>query len=162
MPGLMTYLPLVLSTGAVIGTGLVYYKFNENYEKLQGQVDNLAEDVNSLEIETRAFRESPGEQEDSEENLFQKNVRELAEKLFKLLKSKHQMQEVTTYSEMTDRIEEMDATDDILKEELLEFYESAIRLEYSDEELSEQEKEKMKETAVNLIKRTGQDLEDLE
>lgn len=152
----MSYVPIVLSSVAIAGAGIIYYKLNRDLSEVMDDVKELRTDVNGLEIENRAFNDSTAE---DEEDMFEKNVRDLAEKLFALLKTKHGVDDVTTYREMTDIIEEMDADDDQLKEELLNFYEAAIRLEYSDDELSEEEKERMKQTAIDLIKKTGQSLE---
>jgi len=154
---IVSYAPLVLSSAAVASAGIIYYKLNKDLSEVMAEVKELRTDVNGLEIENRAFNESASE---DEEDMFEKNVRDLAEKLFALLKTKHGVDDVTTYREMTDIIEEMDADDDQLKNELLSFYEAAIRLEYSDDELSKEEKERMKQTAIDLIKKTGQSLEE--
>lgn len=153
---LLTYSPIILSSTAIAATGIVYYKLNRDLADVMSEVEKLQKDVNGLEIENRAFDDSGAE---DDEDMFEENVRDLAEKLFALLKTKHGVEGVTTYREMTDVIEDMDADDSQLKDELLNFYEAAIRLEYSDDELSEQEKERMKQTAVDLIKKTGQSLE---
>lgn len=150
------YIPGFLSAFAIIISAAFFYFLYMRVSGVEEEVDELEEDVKGLEIETRAFEDSGIE---DEEDLFEENIRDLAERLFALLKTKHDVEEVTTYREMTDVLEDMDADDSELKEELLNFYESAIRLEYSDEDLSESERERMKQTAVDLIKRTGQDLE---
>lgn len=150
------YIPGFLSALAIIISAAFFYFLYMRVSGVEEEVDELEEDVKGLEIETRAFEDSGIE---DEEDLFEENIRDLAERLFALLKTKHDVEEVTTYREMTDVLEDMDADDSELKEELLNFYESAIRLEYSDEDLSESERERMKQTAVDLIKRTGQDLE---
>lgn len=152
----VSYIPMTASLLAIVLAAIVFYIMKRNISRVEEEVDELEQDVKSLEIENRAF--DPKGTED-EEDLFEKNVRDLAERLFALLKTKHGVEDVTTYREMADQLEEMDAEDAELKDELLDFYESAIRLEYSDEELSEDEKERMKQTAVDLIKRTGQTLE---
>lgn len=149
-------IPVIASALAIVLTLIVFYILNSNMSEVEEEVDELEQDVKSLEIENRAF--DPSGEEDEDE-LFEKNIRDLAERLFALLKKKHGVEDVTTYQEMVDQLEKMDVDDKELKQELLEFYRSAIRLEYSDEELQEDEKKRMKQTAVDLIKRTGQTLE---
>ena len=145
----------IYSIAATIAGGALFYIIMQKLSDVEGEIDELEEDVDELEIETHAFEDEPSE---DEEDLFQENIHELAERLFNLLKSKHDVKGVTTYQEMAEFIEEMDSDDPDLKSELLEFYDTAIRLEYSDEDLSDDEKEKMKRNAIDLIKRTGQDL----
>jgi hypothetical protein len=149
---------LFLSIAAVGGISYVYYRFNKQFSELSDEMSDMQRDVESLQIESEAFGQDLDQESLDKDELFEENVRNLAEKLFALLKTKHGMEDVTTYREMEDVIEDMDTDDEKLKEELMNFYESAIRLEYSDEELDEQERERMKQTAVDLIKRTGQSL----
>lgn len=154
--GLSAYVSGFLSVSAIVVSAVLFYFLYKRVSGVEEEVDELEDDVKGLEIETRAFEDSGIE---DEEDLFEENIRDLAERLFVLLKTKHDVEEVTTYREMTDVLKDMEADDSELKEELLDFYESAIRLEYSDEDLSDSERERMKQTAVDLIKRTGQNLE---
>ncbi|MEF8880841.1 MAG: DUF4515 domain-containing protein [Candidatus Nanohaloarchaea archaeon] len=152
---IITLSAVAASSVSVAGVAITYYKFSKEISRITSEMNDIKDDVNSLEIENRAFEDTAA---DSEENMFENNVRELAEKLFTLLKKKHGVDDVTTYKEMTEAIRDMDAEDDELKNELIDFYQSVTRLEYSDDKLPEDEKESMKRTAIDLIKKTGQSL----
>lgn len=152
--GIVAYAPLFASALAIAAIATVYYLLNKKVSAIEETVDKLHQDLEELQIENQAFEDPVVEQD--EDDLFEKNIKDLAERLFELLKARNDVEDVTTYREMTDVIKDMDADDPELKDELVDFYESAIRLEYSDDQLSEPEKEKMKRTAIDLIKRTGQ------
>lgn len=154
----ITWVALGIGGAALASSVYFYRQLGEKVEDISQEVNDLERDIKSLQIESEAFGEEEITEEMDKDELFEKNVRKLAERLFALLKTKHGVDDVTTYKEMQDVLQDMDSEDQELKEELMDFYETAIRLEYSNEELSEAEREKMKQTAVDLIKKTGQDL----
>lgn len=156
---LVTIISVLLSAAAVTGVVYLYYRFTDRFSRVSKDISDLKRDINSMQIESKAFGDEEIDEDMDQDELFEENVRKLAERLFVLLKTKHDMDDVTTYREMEEVVQDMDTEDEQLKEELMKFYDSAIRLEYSDEELSDEERERMKQTAIDLIKRTGQVLE---
>lgn len=154
----MSFLLYASITISLIAVGITIYTLKEiSYQrrKIDEQISSLKEDVNDLKVTDQVYVQGDWD----EDELFESNIMELAEKLTDLLKSKHQLENVTTYSDMVDFLREMNVEDNDMQEEIINFYEKVIKIEYSGKDLSQDEKERLKNTAVDLIKKTGQSQE---
>lgn len=146
---LIEYSSLVLSAGAVLAASTVYILHRKKLENLEEQVESNTERVDEImEFEERVF-ENEGESEE-----FEKDLSDLSERLFHMLKEKYDL-EVTTYEEAIEKIDEMDVEDEERKQALEELFEYITELEYSDEEPSEEQKALIRQAAFKLIRTTA-------
>lgn len=137
---------------AVLFSLLVYFlrKVLRKEEELEQQHKEIEEDLEDLRREN-AFDSGSV----SDEEVFEENIESLADQLFQALKQKHGF-EATTFKELIQTLEKTEKGNEELREELIDFFKLAIKLEYSEEELSREEEREIKKTAKDLIKRTGQ------
>jgi hypothetical protein len=146
---LVDYASLALSAGAVISAGTVYILHRRKTNALHDQIDQNSRRIDEiLEFEERVF----DEETDFEE--FEDDLSDLSERLFHLIKDKYDL-EVTTYEEAIDEIDGMEVEDEDRKEALESLFEYVTELEYSDNEISEEQKALIRQAAFKLIRTTG-------
>lgn len=97
-------------------------------------------------------REPDGESDEDQDMDLKGNIEKEAEELFQYLKEVHGFEDVTTYTELVSKIQGMEVEDEERKKELLNFYDDVIKLEYSDEDISSEEEERLKEEAKELTR----------
>lgn len=150
---LVVNIVLIVLVAAVFG--YLYYKQQKEIKMLEEALIEVRGKVNDLFVENMMFKP------DSETDLFEEKVEDLADRLFQMLQKKHGV-DVTTYSEMIKELKNTEVGDKELKDEVIDFFDSIIMMKYSEGELDSGERKKIKEEAVDLIKRTGQtiDVED--
>ncbi|MEF8880491.1 MAG: hypothetical protein V5A72_01520 [Candidatus Nanohaloarchaea archaeon] len=152
----LSYIALAGAGTSIAASYYIYRRMQQNLDQVYRELDELEENVNDLEVNDRVYNQDQWDEED----LLEENIKKLAEKLSELLRTKHDLGDATTYNEMVEKIEELDVGDPDMKEKVLRFYRKVIKIEYSDEKLDPSEKEELKRNAVDLIKRTGQSLEE--
>jgi uncharacterized membrane protein YhiD involved in acid resistance len=136
---LVSLLALILSIAAVLTVVYLYSRLEKEINLNRQRIDEAR-----TELE---YEDEEEEQIDVEER-----IEKEAEELFEYLKEIHGFKEVTTYTELVSRIQEMEVEDKERKRELLDFYGKVIKLEYSDEEISSEEKEEIKDEAEELAR----------
>ncbi|MFB6180724.1 MAG: hypothetical protein ABEJ93_02505 [Candidatus Nanohalobium sp.] len=143
---------VVVVAVAALFSLLVYFlrKVLRKEEELEEQHREIEEDLEELRRENAFDNGSI-----SDEEVFEDNIESLADQLFHALKEKHGFK-VTTFKEMVQTLEQTEKGDEELREELIDFFKLAIKLEYSEKDLSREEEREVKKTAKDLIKRTGQ------
>ena len=140
---------LIVLLGAIFG--YLYYKQQKEINMLEEAILEVRGKVNEMFVENMMFKP------DTEKDLFEQKVEDLADRLFQMLQKKHGIG-ATTYSEMIRKLKKMDVKNEDLKNEVIHFLDSIIMMKYSEGELDSRERKNIKEEAVNLIKRTGQSL----
>jgi hypothetical protein len=146
---LVSLLALIFSAAAFL---TVFYL----YSRLEKEID-----LNRQRIE-KIHTESEDEDEEEEKIDVEQRIEKEAEELFEYLKEVHGFEGVTTYTELVSRIQGMEVDDEDRKKELLDFYDRVIKLEYSDEEISSEEKEEIKDEAEELSRTLEQNQEEQE
>ncbi len=84
---------------------------------------------------------------------FKGSLSNLAKKLFQLVKAKYRIEDVTTYSELVNKLTKMDVP---LKAELIDFFSSMVILEYSKRPLPPEKRAKLRDEVIVLIKKLGE------
>ncbi len=143
---------LVFALSAMAAVGMVIYFSKDRIENLEERVHEIESEVNELEVQN--MLSSGGSDED--EKVFEDNMEDLAEDLFKLLKQKHDFEDITTMTELLEKLRNLEVEDEELLEELISFFETVIKTKYSNESLDSEERKEIKEAAKDLIRRTGQ------
>ncbi len=146
---LVVNIVLIVLLGAVFG--YLHYKQQKEINMLEEAILELRGKVNEMFVENMIF------DPDTENDLFEQKVEDLADRLFQMLQKKHGI-DATTYSEMIRKLKKMDVKNEDLKNEVIHFLDSIIMMKYSEGELSSEERKDIKKEAVDLIKRTGQSL----
>lgn len=90
---------------------------------------------------------------------FEKDIDDLAERLFHLVRSKYDF-EAKTYQETIDKLEEMNVEDEKTKQSLIDFFNYLIELDYAEGGLSAEDRAVLRQAAYNLIRKTGHGLEE--
>ncbi len=128
-----------------------FYYFKKRQEELANEIKRLRAVINkiSFDITIEKILETT-------EGLGRKKLTELGERIFEFLKKRYSLENVTTYMEMKKRIEEMDSIPEEEKEDVLEFLENMIYLEYSSKPLTGRRKEKMKELLMKMLRTMGE------
>ena len=135
-----------------IGLSALTFLNYQLYKKLrltQKELEATKAKLNKVIIENILFAEQTDER-----SLFKENVLNLARKLFLALKRKLNLK-ATNYSELVSEIEKLNLKKEV-KDQLVDFFNSIILLEYSKESLSREKKRMLKEQAIALLKRMGQ------
>ncbi len=131
---------------------------------LYRKIGSLKSDLNDLanhqrelmNIEERVMEKDPDYED------FEETVSNLSERLFSLIKSKYNLEGVTTYEEMIGELEETDQGDDDTREDLIRFFNHIEDIEYGTDELSEEDKAMIRQSAFNLLRKAGPSLEEAE
>lgn len=149
---------LALGTSVVslsIATWSYYYAYRSKQE-MKSKVSVLESSLEEVKyVENEVFEKSADEEE------FKKNISDISERLFNLIKDKYDLEEVTTYQEMNDALENLDVEDDETKQSLQKLFKYFVKIEYSEEELTEEEKAIVRQAAFSLIRTVGPDRLDL-
>lgn len=153
---LLTYSAIVVAAASAAFSYYVYNRMQKNFNQTYEELDELHDKVGQLSVSDEVINQNKWD----EQELLEKNIKNLANKLSDLLSTNYGIEEATTYSEIVDEIQDMEVSDQDMKEEVIEFYNKVIKIEYSGDELDKSEKEQLKKTAVDLIRKTGQSLEE--
>lgn len=150
-----------LNINGVIGlTGValsltVFFVLYRKIGSLKSDLNDIAKHQRELmNIEERVMEKDP-EYED-----FEETVSNLSERLFSLIKSKYDLEGVTTYEEMIEELDGTDQGDDDTREDLIKFFNYIEDLEYGTGELSEEDKAMIRQSAFNLLRKAGPSLEE--
>lgn len=134
----------IISVGLVLAASLIIWR---RVKSLEGEIREISQRQKEVkEIENKVLAKDPSYTE------FEKTVSDLAERLFSLAKSAYEMEEVTTYQEMIDRLDDLE-TQDETPEELIGFFEKVDGLKYSEKGLKEAQKALIRQSAYNLIRK---------
>lgn len=146
---------LGISTASLLAVLTSYLVIRRKLEQKSEQVDQIEQKIEEIQlVENKVFGDS------SDPEKFEENISQLAERLFELIKSKYQLEDVTTYQEMIDKLKSMDEGDEETREDLINLFQYFVELEYSEEELSQEEKAIVRQAAFSLIRRAGPNLVD--
>lgn len=138
---------LFASIGAIIISGFTIFYSVKSTKRIESKLMKLSNAFNQLYLENVVLVGA----EDSKE-LFKENLLSLAKKLFKLVKKKYGLDNVTDYSELVDALRGINLQPK-LKASLIEFFSAITMLQYSNEQLSYTERKKLKKDAVELIRK---------
>ena len=138
---------LAISVGAILISGATVFYSMQRIKRIEARLMKLYNEFNRLYLENVVLMGA----EDGKE-LFKENLLSLAKKLFKLVKKRYGLQNVTDYSELVDALREINLQPK-LKASLIDFFSAITMLQYSNEQLSYTERKKLKQSAVELIKR---------
>jgi len=145
----MELISLALSIISLSGVGFSFYFFKREIEKLRKELSKQRAIFNKFVVEDIMFAEDA-----KSKNLFRENVVNLARKIFVFLKRRYGLKS-TNYAELVEELKNIEIKPS-LKEELIDFFNSIILLEYSKESLNELQKRKLKRKAIEMIRKMGQ------
>ncbi len=134
----------------VLGLGGIFYYLKKMIEENQKELKHLKAVVNKISVDFMIERmlDTPNKEQ------FKKNALNMGEKIFEFLKKKYSI-EATTFMEMKKKLEETDSIPPEEKEEIMEFLENMIYLEYSPKGVTPRRREKMKEILMKMVRKIG-------
>ncbi len=144
----MELFSLALSIISLAAVGGLFYYFRKEIKKINEEILRQKTVFNKFILEDVMFAEDVGSKK-----LFKENVINLARKIFIFLKRRYGLKS-TNYAELIEELKKLEIKQEF-KNQLIEFFDSIILLEYSKNALSESEKKELKKKAVNLIKKMG-------
>ena len=144
----MELFSLALSIISLAAVGGLFYYFRKEIKKMNEEILRQKTVFNKFILEDVMFAEDVGSKK-----LFKENVINLARKIFIFLKRRYGLKS-TNYAELIEELKKLEIKQEF-KNQLIEFFDSIILLEYSKNALSESEKKELKKKAVNLIKKMG-------
>ncbi|HIQ49780.1 MAG TPA: hypothetical protein EYH56_01150 [Nanoarchaeota archaeon] len=128
-----------------------FFYFKKRFEETENELKKLRAVVNKISFDFTLERMLNA----SSSEIMRKRITELGEKIFDYLKKKYNLEKVTTYMEMKKRIEQMNNIPEDEKENILEFLENMIYIEYSSKPLSPKRREKIKEIIITMLRKMG-------
>ncbi len=134
----------------IAAIGFQFYYFKKKMEENAKELKHLKAVVNKISVDFMIERMLDTPNKDQ----FKKNALNMGEKIFEFLKRKYSI-EATTFMEMKKILEESDSVPEEEKEEILEFLENMIYLEYSPKGISPRRREKMKEILMKMVRKIG-------
>jgi len=140
---------IILSAISLAFSGFIFYYFKKSEDRLKSEISRQKALLQRIMVEDIMFSEST-----KGRDLFKENVVTLARKIFTYLKRRYGLK-ATNYSELVEELRNMDMKTQA-KEELIDFFNSIILLEYSKRSLDEMKKRELKRKAIEMIKRMGQ------
>ena len=140
---------IVLFFICIIGLAFMFFYFRTEIEKLRAETSRQRALLNKFIIEDVMLAEDA-----KSKNLFKQNVVQLARKMFTFLKKKYGLK-ATNYAELVEELKKLNLHPKF-KDQLIDFFNSIILLEYSKESLKESEKRNLKKKAIEMIRRMGQ------
>lgn len=131
-----------------VGSSLVsYYLLRKRMEKVEERARGIDEKMEEMRI-VEIFNESNSED-------LSENLKGFSQRLFHILKSKYDLEHVTTYEEMISELEEKNVEDTESKEDALNLFNFLMNLEYSDKQPSKEEKSQARKAAFSLVRKAG-------
>lgn len=132
---------------SVVGLSVYVWKLRKKEQNLEQEYETVEEQIQEIQRKNRSL-----DDRDVEDGI-EEDLDSLASKLMSQLKDQHDL-EATTYKELVEELKILNVDDATLKQDLISFYKLNIKLQYSDEELSDEEKEEIKRRAQDLIRKT--------
>lgn len=147
---------LTISGFILVLTLILFHLGREKIRRLEDVTEELSENQAELiQIEEHVLKKDPDYED------FERTISELSEKLFNLIRDRYGFEDVTTYKEMIDSLEDLESEDPIV-EDIITFFEYLEEIEYSEEEIDEKDKALVRQAAFRLLRKSGSTLEELE
>ncbi|MDY6773652.1 MAG: hypothetical protein SVS85_00505 [Candidatus Nanohaloarchaea archaeon] len=145
---------LGISVVSLVAVTLTYYRLGKRVKHLEEEKDRLDEKLSRVSLTEEKVLGDTGEIE-----MLERNIEDIAERLFQVVKKKYSLEDVTTYEEMIEELEGLDVDDVETRDLILDLFRELVKIQYSEEELPEKNRAYIKQTAYRLIKRAGPRLE---
>ncbi len=139
---------LVLALGIA---GFQFYYFKKRFEETENEIKKLRAVLNKISFDLTLDKILDA----SSSETMRKKLIDLGDRIFEFLKRKYNIKGVTTYMEMKKRIEELDSIPEDEKEDVIEFLENMIYIEYSSKPIPPRRKEKIKKNIITMLRKMG-------
>lgn len=128
---------------------LISYKLFSEQKNLKKEIAKQATIINQLML-----KDIISSERSASEDILKQNLIPLARRIFKFIKVKGKFK-ATSYPELVEELKNS-SIEPSLKNDLIDFFSTISLIEYSNEKLSDEKKEELREKALRIIKRVEQ------
>lgn len=136
----------VFFAAVIIIFSLLSFKLYSEQKNLKKEIAKQATIINQLMLKDLISSEVS-----TSDDLLKQNLLPLARRIFKFIKVKGKFK-ATSYPELVEELKNSNIEPN-LKNDLIDFFNTISLIEYSNEKLSEEKKEELREKALKIIKR---------